>query len=113
MRTPVPRRRHRRRASDRRSATRCASGPALASAPALSPAAAAAHLKRRARDLGFDAVGIAAVTPLEAAEHYAAWLDAGRHGEMHYLASLRHRERRADPERVLSGLRSVVCVAMC
>src|SRR6185503_803363 len=37
----------------------------------------------------------------------------GRHGEMAYLASERHRERRADPERVLPGVRSVVCVALC
>src|SRR6185436_16042149 len=45
--------------------------------------------------------------------HYQAWLAAGRHGEMHYLASPKHRARRGDPERLLRGLRSVVCVALC
>src|SRR5437867_2887494 len=97
----------------RRSATRCASESPLSTAPPLSPTEAAAHLRRQALELGFDAVGIAAVTPLEAAAHYAAWLAAGRHGEMRYLAAPKHRERRANPERLLAGLRSVVCVALC
>ena len=79
----------------------------------LSPRDAAAEIKRRATELGFEAAGIAAVTPLEAAAHFEAWLAAGRHGEMGYLGSSKHRERRADPERLLRGLRSVVCVAMC
>ncbi len=64
-------------------------------------------------DLGFDAVGIASVEPLEAVARSEAWLAAGRHGEMAYLATPRHRERRTDPTRVLAGLRSVVCVALC
>ncbi len=63
--------------------------------------------------MGFDAVGIAAVAPLEAAAHYDAWLAAGRHGEMDYLASPKHRERRHDPSRLLSGIKAVVCVALC
>ena len=82
-------------------------------APPLSPRDAAAHVKRRATELGFEAVGIAAVTPLEAAAHFEAWLDAGRNGEMRYLEGAKHRHRRVDPERLLRGLRSVVCVAMC
>src|SRR6266850_2116336 len=95
------------------SATRCVSESPLPSAPPLSPAEAAAQIRRRALELGFDAVGIAAVTPLEATTHYEAWLAAGRHGEMRYLATDQHRERRAHPELVLAGLRSIVCVALC
>jgi epoxyqueuosine reductase len=76
-------------------------------------AEAAARIKSRALELGFEAVGIASVAPLEAAEHYQAWLEAGRHGDMRYLASPKHRARRAEPERLLPGLRAVVCVAMC
>jgi epoxyqueuosine reductase len=64
-------------------------------------------------ELGFDAVGIAAVGPLEAQTHYEAWLAAGRHGGMSWLASKKHRERRAEPERLVRGLRSVLCVALC
>jgi epoxyqueuosine reductase len=58
-------------------------------------------------------VGIAAVGPLEAQSHYEAWLAAGRHGGMSWLASAKHRERRAEPERLVRNLRSVLCVAMC
>jgi epoxyqueuosine reductase len=83
------------------------------SADVPGPAAAAARIKASAHALGFDAVGIAAAGPLEAREHYAAWLGAGMHGEMRYLATARHRERRADPALVLPGIQSVVCVALC
>lgn len=76
------------------------------------PAARAADLRARAIALGFDAVGIAAVDPLEAREHYEAWLAAGRHGGMSWLASTKHRQRRAEPERILRPLRAVLCVAM-
>jgi epoxyqueuosine reductase len=74
---------------------------------------AARRIKERALALGFEAVGIASVAPLEARQHYEAWLAARRHGEMRYLATRKHRERRADPERLLPGIRSVVCVALC
>ena len=74
---------------------------------------AARAIKARALELGFDAVGIAGVAPLEARARYEAWLAAGRHGEMGYLASPKHRARRDDPARILRDLRSVVCVALC
>ena len=74
---------------------------------------AAERIKAHAQSLGFDACGIARADALEAREHYEAWIDAGMHGEMAYLGSERHLERRADPSQVLPDLRSVVCVAMC
>ena len=77
------------------------------------PATAARRIHERAVALGFDAVGIASVAPLEARERYEAWLALGRHGEMGYLASPAHRARRADPSRILPAVRSVVCVALC
>jgi epoxyqueuosine reductase len=55
---------------------------------------------------------MARIEPLEAAARYEAWLAAGRHAGMEWLATSRHRERRADPARVLAGVRSVVCVAL-
>jgi epoxyqueuosine reductase len=58
-------------------------------------------------------VGIAGIEPLEAQAHFAAWIDAGRHGTMGWLAKPRSRERRADPARILPGIASVVCVALC
>jgi epoxyqueuosine reductase len=69
-------------------------------------------IKVRALALGFDAVGIARVEPLEARAHFEAWLAAGRHAGMAYLAGREHRERRADPESILPGIRAVVCVAL-
>jgi epoxyqueuosine reductase len=77
------------------------------------PSDAAARIKSRALELGFDAVGIARAEPLEAWSRYQAWLDQGRHGEMAYLASPKHRERRADPARILRGIASVIVVARC
>ena len=71
------------------------------------------QLKSRARELGFDAVGVAKVSPLEAQGHYEAWLAAGRHGEMRWLASDRHRQRRQQPELLVRDIRSVLCVALC
>lgn len=74
--------------------------------------AATRRIKARALALGFEAVGIASVAPLEANVHYESWLAAGRHGGMDYLASRKHRERRADVARILRDVRSVVCVAL-
>jgi len=70
-------------------------------------------LKRRALALGFDAVGVAAVSPLEAVAHYEAWLAAGFHGGMDWLASEKHVARRRDPSLLVRDLRAVVCVALC
>ena len=74
---------------------------------------ATALLKSRALEMGFDAVGVATVTPLDAQAHYEAWLVAGRHGEMAWLASNKHRARRARPELLVKDIRSVLCVALC
>ncbi len=70
-------------------------------------------IRAKALELGFDAAGIAAVEPLEAVARFEAWLTLGRHCRMSWLASERNRARRADPARILAGVRSVVCVALC
>ena len=67
-------------------------------AAALNPAA---RVLAHALDLGFHDAGIAAALPLEASRRYEAWLAAGRHGEMAWLASRNHRVMR-DKLRVLS-----------
>lgn len=61
------------------------------------------------RDLGFALAGIADALPSRWAGAFRAWLDAGRHGSMAYLA--RTVEERIDPRRVLQGARSVIMVA--
>ena len=71
------------------------------------------RIRARALELGFDAVGVAAVGGTPDAERFERWLAAGRHGGMDWLASGRNRARRADPARILPGVRSIVCVALC
>lgn len=73
--------------------------------------ALATHIKRYATEvLGFDLVGIAPATPPPEAAYLPAWLAAGRHGDMAYLAATAH--IRGDPRRFLPGAQAVVCVAV-
>src|SRR5690606_35720453 len=71
----------------------------------------AARLKAHAVELGFDRAGIAAVRPSDHAAFYRAWLDAGRHGTMHYLARPDAVERRLEPQAAWPELRSALVVA--
>lgn len=83
--------------------------------PALAPSPSdpKARLVAEARRLGFDAVGIArADVPLDQDfARYEAFVDAGMHGEMGWLAELPEARRRLDGEHVLAGAKSVVCLA--
>lgn len=63
-----------------------------------------------ARDLGFDAVGVADVDLSDAEPGLLAWLDAGFHGDMDYMA--RHGLRRARPAELVPGTVSVITVRM-
>jgi epoxyqueuosine reductase len=67
-------------------------------------------LKRRAREEGFDLVGVAASGAAQSAPSFERWLDRGMHGEMAYMT--RTRAIRTNPEHILPGCRSVVAVAM-
>jgi epoxyqueuosine reductase len=73
------------------------------------------QVKRVARQLAFDAVGIARagpdVTLDEDVARWEAFTSAGMHGEMAWLARNREARLRLDGEEVLAGARSVVCVA--
>jgi len=67
-------------------------------------------IKAWGRELGFQAVGIAD-TDLAAAEgRLEAWLAAGFHGEMNYMA--RHGSRRARPEALRPGTLRVISARM-
>ncbi len=78
--------------------------------PSVSPAELKVRLQRRARELGFDDLRIAgAETPSHAPE-FRRWLEAGAAGEMNWME--RSAEKRADPEKVLPGVRSIVVVAL-
>jgi epoxyqueuosine reductase len=70
-----------------------------------------ARIRERALEIGFDAVGIAPIRPSAHAEAYARWIAAGQHGEMGYLAREDAVAKRAEPDRVVSGVRSAIVVA--
>lgn len=61
------------------------------------------------REAGFALAGVCGVERSRWERELRAWLAAGRHGTMAYLAE--HLEVRLDPSRLLEGARSVVMVA--
>jgi epoxyqueuosine reductase len=69
----------------------------------------ATEIKSEARRLGFDLCRVASAAPPASGPAFDAWLEAGYHGEMTYLA--RNAAKRRDPQRVLPGARSVVVFA--
>src|SRR5213596_3335470 len=64
------------------------------------------EVKRRAAELGFDAVGIASLEPNAHARELDEWLDAGYAGTMTYLH--RQAEKRKDPARIMPGAKVAV-----
>jgi epoxyqueuosine reductase len=63
-------------------------------------------LKRRALELGFDAVGVASLAPNAHAHELDNWLAAGYAATMTYLH--RQAEKRKDPARIMPGARVAV-----
>jgi epoxyqueuosine reductase len=72
----------------------------------LTPADATVELKRRARALGFDAVGVATLDPTPHAIELDRWLAAGYAGTMTYLH--RQAEQRKAPQRIMPEARVAV-----
>ncbi|MCX5661273.1 MAG: tRNA epoxyqueuosine(34) reductase QueG, partial [Planctomycetota bacterium] len=64
---------------------------------------------RLAEELGFALLGIAPAEPTAYAREMEAWLGAGRHGEMAYMAE--HLPQRLDPRQLVPGAKSIICVA--
>ncbi|MBN3760424.1 tRNA epoxyqueuosine(34) reductase QueG [Burkholderia sp. Ac-20365] len=73
-------------------------------------AALASRIRDWARELGFGAVGISDIDLSHAEAGLAAWLDAGCHGEMDYMA--KHGMKRARPAELVAGTRRVISVRM-
>lgn len=69
-----------------------------------------AVLRQRAHELGFDDCRFTTAGPPASAGEFQNWLAAKRHGEMGYLE--RNAAKRLDPQLVLPGARSVICVAV-
>ncbi len=68
------------------------------------------RLKRQARFLGFDLVGVAPAGPADGFDRLRDWLQRGFAGDMDYMH--RHAEARRHPESVLGDVRSVVMLGM-
>jgi epoxyqueuosine reductase len=71
------------------------------------------RVRAKARELGFDAVAVArADVSLERdVARYEEFVAAGMHGEMTWLARHRGARARLDGDAILSGAKSVVCLA--
>jgi epoxyqueuosine reductase len=66
-------------------------------------------IRQRARQLGFDECRCTTAQPPVSAPQFQDWLHTRRHGEMAYLE--RQAARRANPQLVLPGARSVIVLA--
>jgi epoxyqueuosine reductase len=69
-------------------------------------AALALRIKGWGRELGFGAIGISDIDLSHAEAGLAAWLEAGCHGEMDYMA--KHGMKRARPAELVAGTRRVI-----
>lgn len=78
--------------------------------PPLDPAAAKRQLAARARELGFDRIGVAPIDIQQDEQHLLRWLDAGFHGEMDYMR--RHGTMRSRPRELSPGTIRVVSARM-
>jgi epoxyqueuosine reductase len=73
-------------------------------------AALAARIRTWGRELGFGAIGISDTDLSHAEAGLAAWLEAGCHGEMDYMA--KHEMKRARPAELVAGTRRVISARM-
>ncbi|TAK14346.1 MAG: tRNA epoxyqueuosine(34) reductase QueG [Anaerolineae bacterium] len=79
---------------------------------AVSPENLAKRLKAEAARLGFVLAGITTPDSPESAPRFQAWLAAGRHAGMAYLATDASQTRRADPRAILPECRSILALAV-
>src|SRR5512140_3651377 len=69
-----------------------------------------ALIRQRAWELGFDDCRITSAAPPESAGKLRDWLAQNQHGAMEWLQ--RNAEKRVDPQKVLPGAKSVICLAV-
>jgi epoxyqueuosine reductase len=80
--------------------------------PPKDPRSVSDAIKHRAREIGFDLVGIAPAKRPPHAQFYLDWLKREYHGEMAYLARPDAMKRRVQPTEALPGARSIIVVAL-
>ena len=69
-------------------------------------------LKDHSRSLGFAFCGITTPKPPPHITEYENWIADEMHGEMHYMATDRAHERRANPKLILPECKSIIVVAL-
>ncbi len=85
-------------------------GPRLLTSK-LAPADLKAALASEAKGLGFDCIGVTAPDAIrKSGEFFRAFLDAGGHGDMDWLAA--NPERRMDPRVLWPGVRSIIMLGV-
>jgi len=67
-------------------------------------------IRRRALELGFDDCRFISADAPAGAEQFQKWIAEKRHGEMAWLE--RTAPKRIDPQKVLSGAKSIICLAV-
>ncbi len=70
------------------------------------------RIRQQARALGFSDVGLIPATPSPRLDAYFAWIAAGMHGAMGYLARPDRHIRRRDLSVILPGVQTLVIVAL-
>ena len=76
------------------------------------------NIRRWGADLGFDAIGFSGTRMADAEENLAAWLAAGCHGDMDYMAAYGadavtgKGNKRALPTELVPGTRSIITARM-
>lgn len=68
------------------------------------------QIRQKAHELGFELVGMTPALSLPDLDFFRWWLDQGYAGTMDYLR--RGMEKRGDPEKVLPGVKSVICCGL-
>lgn len=68
------------------------------------------EIKNKAREIGFDLVGIAYAKPSERLNFFREWISKGYAGTMGWL--VRSFEKRSDPRKVLDGAKTVICCGL-
>jgi len=66
-------------------------------------------IRQRALELGFDGCRFTSAAPPASAENFQDWLAKKNHGEMTWLE--RNAAKRVEPQKVLPGAKTVVCLA--
>ena len=67
-------------------------------------------IRRRALELGFDNCRFTSAAAPASVEQFQGWLKENRHGEMDWLE--RTAAKRAEPQKVLPGAKSIICLAV-